>query len=145
MNTPSSRLWKPTIGFSSYTFLYELYHLYMMKQRLTRKQRNLTLHLNTPAIGKKTYPSKKKDPRISSKNRRQRAVISQIFSHSSKQQSIKTKLKQEVRKKHLVHLEKKTLTYKKTKSKVIKTPHQLRKEQNMNTLSMILCMMHCLH
>ncbi len=40
---------------------------------------------------------------------------------------------------------KEDLKYKKNKSKIIKTPHQLKKERNMDTLSLILCMMHCLH
>jgi hypothetical protein len=42
---------------------------------------------------------------------------------------METKLKQEVHKKNTWSTLKKTSKYRKTKSKVIKTPHQLRREQ----------------
>ena len=65
--------------------LYELYHLYMMKQRLTKHENKFqTLPHNAPDEKKRTYPTEEDDPQISSKIRRQMSIISHIFPHPNK-------------------------------------------------------------
>ena len=68
-------------------FLYELYHLYMMKQHLIKKHKRKffwALPHNAPAMKKKTYPSKEENLRTSPRIRRQMAIISHIFPHPNK-------------------------------------------------------------
>ncbi len=78
----------PPANLGCINFLYELYHLYMMKQRLTKKHKKKknfwTLPHNAPAIKKKIYPTKEENLRISSRIRRQMAIISHIFPHPNK-------------------------------------------------------------
>ncbi len=58
----------------------------MMKQRLTKKHKIFfTQYLKTPQLWRKeTYPTKEENLRISSRIRRQMAIISHIFPHPHK-------------------------------------------------------------